>query len=142
METDTAMTSSHNIAEEPSTSPRFLIHHICGKYFVWNAMDVHTLRTQHRICGNLVGSNPHKPWQSIHKSVPLILLPAEAHFCYKHGIARIVDGKDYFKRKVVSLNDVASFHEKRQATERDQIKKVKERFWWKVQCSKMKRIRG
>jgi len=110
-----------NVTSEPIASV-MVIHYISGKYFVWNADTVLTLRTKHRVCGHLVGSTPRKAWQATVHSLPLMLTPAEAHFCYKSGIAKIVEGSDYFTKRKVTMCDLLAFRVHREKMECDQIK--------------------
>lgn len=97
-----------------------LIYHQNNKYFIWNADDVVTLRTKHRICGSLIGSLVRKPWQSNISSLPLLLLIEEVHFCLYHKISKIIDSKDFFEKKRFQAN-ANEFYEARNKREREQI---------------------
>lgn len=103
------------------TSP-IKITYISDKFFLWDCDAIFNLRTKHRICGQLVGSLPRKPWQSSVHSTPLILSRCEAHFCFKNGIAEISDGKSYFSKRNLSEEEVDEYDEKRHCNEEDQIK--------------------
>ncbi|XP_063227287.1 tRNA-splicing endonuclease subunit Sen34 [Bacillus rossius redtenbacheri] len=58
-----------------------------GQVFVWNAEDWSTLRRQHRIVGQLVGSLARFPRQSKFAGLPLTLLPEEATLLVERGLA-------------------------------------------------------
>ena len=133
--------------ENPSNS-LIVINYINGKYFVWDADHIFKLRTIHRICGQLVGSTPRKPWQSNVHSVPLILLPTEVHFCYKNDIAKIVEGRDYYDKRKVNPSNIVELEENRLSIESNQIrifkaeKQEKEKLYYgtsKKHSSKRKR---
>lgn len=92
-----------------------------GKFLVWSADDVYTLRTKHRICGALIGSLVRKPWQSSICSLPLVLLPEEVYMCVKHDIARILDSDMYFSKRKVTHELVASQNQFTKQLEMEQI---------------------
>lgn len=107
---------------ETTEESTILVNHISGKFFVWDADSVFLLRTKYRVCGQLVGSTPEKQWQSNLHSLPLILSPAEAHYCEKNKFATIMNSENYFSRRKVGRKDVMEFEKERKAMEKDQIK--------------------
>lgn len=114
-----------NLQNQSQKKDLILITEVSGKYFVWNAHHVYNLRTQHRICGALIGSLPRKPWQTNITSLPLILLPEEVHLCCTMGIAKLATAENYFQRKRDRFVDAVEFHKQREENERDQIKLFK-----------------
>ena len=97
-----------------------------GKFLVWSADDVYTLRTKHRICGALVGSLVRKPWQSSICSLPLVLLPEEVYVCVKHNIARVLDSEMYFSKRKVTYELVGSQKQCTKQLEMEQIQIFKD----------------
>lgn len=47
--------------------------------------DVAVIRTEHRVCGTLLGTLPHLSQQNVFLGVPLVLLPEEAVLLVEKG---------------------------------------------------------
>ncbi|CEP12273.1 hypothetical protein [Parasitella parasitica] len=60
------------------------------KYFVFDAKDVHLLRTKYRVVGALNGTLPQFPLQNTFYGLPLILLPEEVELLVNRGWANII----------------------------------------------------
>ncbi|XP_073947237.1 tRNA splicing endonuclease subunit 34 [Choristoneura fumiferana] len=62
-----------------------------GIAYVWNAEDWFTLRSEHRICGALVGSLPSFPRQNDFMGLPMALMYEEAVLLVKRGICELYE---------------------------------------------------
>ncbi|XP_068683959.1 tRNA-splicing endonuclease subunit Sen34-like [Montipora foliosa] len=62
-----------------------------GRVYAWNADEIFTLRSKHRIVGSLIGSLPRKPRQNNVFSLPLLLSREEATLLLDKGFAQIYD---------------------------------------------------
>ncbi|KZT60368.1 hypothetical protein CALCODRAFT_522978 [Calocera cornea HHB12733] len=66
--------------------------HISGtQALVWSVDDIATLRTQHRICGSLVGTLPAAAQQNVFLGVPLLLAREEVVLLVERQLAVLVD---------------------------------------------------
>lgn len=79
-----------------------------GKIFIWNAKDVLYLREQYHIVGSLVGCSPNKPFQTLHKWLPLQLMSEEARLLIDKNVGQLVSSP-----KEAPGSDVSEFHLKR-----------------------------
>ncbi|THU92153.1 hypothetical protein K435DRAFT_967765 [Dendrothele bispora CBS 962.96] len=73
------------------TQTRIPIHIANKRAFVWDVEDLVKLRSQHHICGILVGTLPHLSQQNVFLGVPLVLMPEEAVLLVEKEIAVLVD---------------------------------------------------
>lgn len=116
------------MADEPSLSrPNEEIVIFAGKnddVFVWNAEEVHTLRTKYRIVGSLVGSLPRKPKQNVYLSLPLLLSKEETTLLLQKKFARLV--KNEAKPSLPSQNEIEEFRIAREESISGQIKILQE----------------
>ncbi|KAF5365624.1 hypothetical protein D9758_003283 [Tetrapyrgos nigripes] len=70
---------------------RIPIHIANKRAFVWDVEDIAKLRSQHHICGILVGTLPHLSQQNVFLGVPLVLMPEEVVLLVEKEIAVLVN---------------------------------------------------
>ncbi|ESO83185.1 hypothetical protein LOTGIDRAFT_236781 [Lottia gigantea] len=116
------------------------LYYTHGKIFVWDHKDVITLRKEHRIVGNLVGSLPRAPRQNIHLGLPLQLAFYEAKLLVDTGVGEIVISKNL--EKYVDEKKVQQFKELRQKSYEDQIPLFKDARRKEIQQHKHLIIEG
>nr|CAG4637434.1 EOG090X0G6M [Ceriodaphnia reticulata] len=64
-----------------------------GSILVWDAEDVHRLRTEHRIVGNFIGCLPSLPRQDQMLGLPMELMREEVFLLLKQRVAKLVEFK-------------------------------------------------
>lgn len=67
------------------------IHHIDGRYLVYDVADLQTLREKHNMCGVLMGTLPQIAQQNVFLGLPQQLMPEEAAYLERHGFAEVID---------------------------------------------------
>ncbi|KAK7467078.1 tRNA-splicing endonuclease subunit [Stygiomarasmius scandens] len=75
---------------------RLPIHVANKRAFVWDVEDIAKLRSQHHICGILVGTLPHLSQQNVFLGVPLVLMPEEVVLLVEKEIAVLVDDPNVY----------------------------------------------
>jgi tRNA-splicing endonuclease subunit Sen34 len=78
------------MADTNSTEP-FPIFRVAGRYLIFDVNVVSYLRTEHHICGVLIGSIPLAAQQNVFSGLPLELLPEEARLLLEKRIVYVVD---------------------------------------------------
>ncbi|XP_063623800.1 tRNA-splicing endonuclease subunit Sen34 [Cydia splendana] len=95
-----------------------------GVAYVWNAEDWFTLRTQHRICGALVGTLPSYPRQNDFLGLPVALMCEEAALLVNKGICELYElPKITCKPNKSDKQDAKSMEEKVVAEQTEALRK-------------------
>ena len=71
----------------PTTSTRRIPLYVTGeRALVFSVADIATIRTEHRICGLLLGTLPHLAQQNVFLGPPLVLTPEEVVLLVTNGL--------------------------------------------------------
>lgn len=78
-------------AAAKSAPAPFAISHVAKKYYIHDPNTIAYVRSQHNMCGVLIGTLPSHPQQNVFLGTPLSLMPEEARRLVEIGAAYIVD---------------------------------------------------
>ncbi|KAF9069699.1 tRNA-intron endonuclease catalytic domain-like protein [Rhodocollybia butyracea] len=73
-----------------------------GRAYIWDVDDLQTIRSEHRLCGLLVGTLPHLSQQNLFLGIPSQLMPEEAALLVEKEYAVFVDDASAYRGATLS----------------------------------------
>lgn len=86
----------------PVTEP-FIIHHVDGRYLIFETEVLKHLREVHHICGVLIGTLPQISQQNVFLGLPQQIMLEEAAYLVRHEHAYVVDDRKVHRDTVAAI---------------------------------------
>lgn len=107
-----------------------------GRAYIWNAEDWYKIRSEHRICGSLIGAAPSFPRQNDFLGLPMVLMSEEAALLVEKGICELYELPDLTKFPTqVQKEDMKAFEEKVNSEQEEALKQTRiEKMSQMIEC--------